>query len=130
MLCCAGLGDLFLGHAGAGLWFMAHSELVEAEVVQRQEYRFLRKQRGLTDTEIRFPNRDGVPKTEKIHRHLSRPANAATVWIRRSDLGLIRAATAQIAEIFWLDLFLGALGTLVGILFLAGRMGIRFVRRA
>jgi hypothetical protein len=130
MLCGAGLCALFLGHTGAGLWFVAHSELVEAEMVQRREYGFLRKRHGLTDMEVRFPNRHGVPKTEKIQWHLFRPDNSATVLIRRADSGLIRAAPAQLAEVFWLELWFSALALVVGIIFLAGRMGFRLVRRA
>ena len=130
LLCCAGLSILFLGRVSAGLWFVAHSQVVQAEVVQRREYGFLRKRHGLTEMEVRFPNRHGVPKTEKIQWHLSRPDNSATVLIRRADSGLIRAAPAQLAEVFWLELWFSALALVVGIIFLAGRMGFRLVRRA
>jgi hypothetical protein len=130
LLCCAGLSILFLGRVSAGLWFVAHSEVVQAEVVQRQDHGFLRKRHGVTEMRVRFLNREGVPKTEEIQWHLFRPTKTSTVLIRRADAGLIRAAPAQLVEVFWLELWFSALALVVGSIFLAGWFGFRLAGRA
>ncbi len=98
-------------------WFFAHSEIQEADVLARREYRFFSR-RGALQVDVRF-ERNGQVRTETVRWELSRPATGARIKVRVADSGIIKVTPANVWEILWFETWLVRIAAFTVLLALA-----------
>ena len=93
------------------LWFLAHSEFVEAQVLSRREFGMLSR-RGMVQVNVSF-DRHGELRNETVRWQLQRPDDEAKIKIRIADSGVIRATPASLWETLWFETVMAGICVLI-----------------
>lgn len=101
-----GVGMLLL-HIWSIGWFLAHDEIAEATVLKRKDYSSVGRQHGISTLEVSYLDGAGNKRTGRIDWHLTAAPQGDTVMIRHADSGIIRAEPASLAEVLWLEVWVG-----------------------
>ena len=127
------IAALWLFHITTAVWFVAHSETTEAEVLKREERLFPGKRQGWANLQVSYVRADGKPDITTVRwRVTSAPAGTKIpVWRARS--GPIEVGPASWAEAFYVETLLGYLavffGILLGAAILSGKLKDRIKKR-
>jgi hypothetical protein len=127
------LGVVWVFHLVAAVWFVAHSEPTEAEVLRRKEWLLPGKHRGWAKLEVAYLDAQGKPTTGSIEWRVTPAPAGSKIQIWRAESGLIEAGPASWAETFFVETLFGYLalfiGSLIGAVILYGKLKDRLKRR-
>lgn len=116
-------------HAVSALWFLAHSVILDAKVISREDFLFIGKRHGVTHAEVRFIEPSGAVRTQKIRWQISRPPKGESVSIRCAPSGFVRFRPASLPDIFWLEVFVLGIGSLIA-LFIGAAVAVKKIKLA
>jgi hypothetical protein len=106
---------LWLFHLWTAVWFLTHSEVVEAKVLRRTDYSFPGKQHGFSKLEVSYPEPDGKIRIATVNWHATHAPEGERVRIRHAHSGLRDIAPASVLECFWFEAGMALIAVGVGV---------------
>jgi len=105
-------------HFWSACWFVAHHEVIEAEVRERHDHLFPSRRHGWDCLEVTYVDVDGKPTQRRIQWRATWAPKTPKVELWRASSGLTKFGPASYVEAFWVEawmLYLTAfLASLIG----------------
>ena len=113
---------LWLFHITTAVWFVAHCEPTEAEVLKREERLLPGKRKGWANLQVSYVRADGKPDITTVRWRVTTAPAGTKIPVWRARSGLIKVGPASWAETFYVETMMGYLALFIGVL-LGGYLG-------